>query len=78
MLARYIDDMRQATREVARVLAPGGKAVYVIGENTIRGTYVPNSQIISEVARLCGLSLQERCERTFACEPTLSAPAIST
>jgi hypothetical protein len=65
VLARYIDDMRQATREVARVLTPGGKAVYVIGENTIRGTYVPNSQIISEVARLCGLSLQERCERTL-------------
>jgi DNA modification methylase len=65
VLARYIDDMRQAMREVARVLAPGGKAVYVIGENTIRGTYVPNSEIISAVARLCGLNLKERHVRSL-------------
>src|SRR5207247_986787 len=36
VLARYIDDMRRAIGEVARVLTPGGKAVYVVGENTIR------------------------------------------
>lgn len=65
VLARYIDDMRQAMREVARVLTPGGKAVYVVGENTIRGTYVPNSKIIIAVARVCGLNLQQRRVRSL-------------
>lgn len=60
MLARYISDMRQTVREVARVLVPGGKAVYVIGENTIRGTYVRNSAIVSAVADLARLTLRER------------------
>jgi len=60
VLARYIEDMRSAMREVARVLAPGGKAVYVIGENTVRGTYIRNSRIICDIARSCGLKLKER------------------
>lgn len=60
VLVRYIDDMRLAMRESARVLAPGGKAAYVIGENTIRGTYVRNSAIVSAVAELAGLKLTER------------------
>jgi len=55
ILARYIDDARLLMRETARVLSPGGKAVYVVGENTIRGTYVRNSVVISAAAELCGL-----------------------
>ena len=65
VLTRYIADMRRAMREVARVLVPGGKAVYVMGENMIRGTYIRNSQIISEIARACGLRLKERRIRTL-------------
>jgi DNA modification methylase len=65
VLARYIADMRRAMREVARVLVPGGKAVYVMGENTIRGTYIRNSWIISDIARLCGLRLKERRVRNL-------------
>jgi hypothetical protein len=47
IIAAYVDDMRMAIDEVARVLVPGGKAVYVIGENTIRGVYVKNSEILT-------------------------------
>jgi DNA modification methylase len=65
LLTRYVHDMREAMREVARVLVPGGKAVYVVGENTIRGTYVPNSRIITEIGQLCGLRLRERCVRNL-------------
>jgi hypothetical protein len=36
-ISAYISDMRASLREVSRVLVPGGRAVYVIGENTIRG-----------------------------------------
>jgi len=64
-LAHYIDDMRNAMRETARVLAPGGNAVYVIGENTVRGTYIRNSRIVSAVAQLCGLTLKKQQTRTL-------------
>jgi DNA modification methylase len=65
VLTRYIGDMRRAMREVARVLAPGGKAVYVIGENTVRGTYIRTSQIISAIAKLCGLRIEYRRVRAL-------------
>lgn len=65
VLSRYVRDMRAAIREAARVLAPGGEAVYVVGENTIRGTYIRNSRIICEIAQLCGLRLKERRVRNL-------------
>jgi hypothetical protein len=60
VLARYIDDMRQAVREVSRVLVPGGKAVYVIGENTVRDTYIRTSAVVSALAEMSGLRLVDR------------------
>ena len=55
MLARYIYDMKLAIGETSRVLAAGGKAVYVVGENTIRGTFIRNSMIVERVASIVGL-----------------------
>ena len=55
ILARYIDDMRQVIGETARVLVDGGQAVYVIGENTVRGTFIRNSLIIESLASGAGL-----------------------
>ena len=55
MLARYVDDMRQVVHETARVLAGGGRAVYVVGENTMRGTFIRNSMILRELASDAGL-----------------------
>lgn len=54
ILTRYITDMAAAVGEVNRVLATGGKAVYVVGENTVRRTYIRNSKLVYEVARACG------------------------
>jgi hypothetical protein len=42
------------------VLVYGGRAVYVIGENTIRGTYIRNSAIVIAAAEHAGLTLTEK------------------
>ncbi len=65
ILGRYIDDMRATITEVARLLSRPGKAVYVVGENTIRGTYIRTSAIVSKLAELAGLALKERRTRTL-------------
>lgn len=63
VLIRYVDDMRKVIRETARVLVDGGKAVYVVGENTIRGTFISNSRIVEELANDVGLRCKNRRSR---------------
>jgi SAM-dependent methyltransferase len=63
LLWRYIDDMRVALREASRVLAPGGRAVYVVGDNTIKGTFIRNSVVVSAAAELAGLRVARRQSR---------------
>jgi len=63
VLAHYIEDMRNSIKEAERVLSPGGKAVYVVGENTVRGTFIPNAKIVSAVAKLSGLRADGRRAR---------------
>jgi hypothetical protein len=63
IVAAYIDDMRAAIDEVARVLTPGGQAIYVIGDNTIAGIYVKNSEILISLAENAGLKLIEGATR---------------
>ena len=58
-------DMQSAIAEVSRVLVPGGKAIYVIGENTIKGTYIQNAKIITAVAERAGLRLTNHTRRTL-------------
>jgi len=65
ILGRYINDMRDAISEVGRVLADKGKAVYVVGENTMRGTYIRNSTVVSELAEMAGLTLNSHRTRTL-------------
>src|SRR5207302_1446350 len=65
ILRRYIYDMKLAVAESARVLAPGGRAVYVVGENTIRGAFIRNSLIVLRAAELAGLALKEQHARSL-------------
>lgn len=58
ILARYIMDMEKSLSEVSRVLVSGGRAVYVVGENTVRGTYIPNARILRELAGTVGLTVE--------------------
>jgi DNA modification methylase len=77
ILARFIGDMRRAVNEVARVLSPGGRAVYVVGENTIRGTFVRNAVAITAIADSYGLKLQERRVRILPANRRYLPPPAS-
>jgi hypothetical protein len=63
VLSRFITDMYRAINEVSRVLVPGGSAIYVIGENTISGTYIQNAKIIRSLAELAGLKFRTQDTR---------------
>lgn len=63
ILTHYIYDMKLSMAEVARVLVPQGKAVYVVGENTVRGTYIRTAAILVAIAKLTGLELVRRKSR---------------
>ena len=63
ILARYIHDMRRIVGETARVMAAGGRAMYVIGENTVRGTFIRNSRILEMIASDAGLQTVSRSSR---------------
>ena len=78
ILMRYIDDMRRVVSETARVLSDGGQAVYVIGENTIRGTFIQNSLIIKELARIVGLKCTNRHSRELPPNRRYLPPPIHT
>ena len=77
ILTKYIHDMRGTISEVGRVLSSGGKAVYVVGENTLRGTYIRTSVIVTKLAESAGLSLTEQRNRTLPANRRYMPPPSS-
>lgn len=65
LLAQYIWDMGHALAEVSRVLRTGGRAVYVVGDSTVHGTFIRNSSIVTAVAAEHGLTLHSRQSRAL-------------
>jgi len=65
LLSQYVWDMGRALHEVSRVLRAGGRAVYVVGDSTVRGTFIRNSAIITAAAQEHGLTLHSRHCRTL-------------
>lgn len=65
LLCRYVWDMGKALGEVSRVLRGGGRAVYVVGDSTVRGTFIRNSSVVAAVAEECGLKLHSRHSRAL-------------
>ncbi len=63
MLARYIVDMSKVMSEIARVLKNKCKAVIVVGDSSIRGAFVRNSEIISQLGERNRLRLLSRRSR---------------
>ncbi|MCH4272822.1 MAG: hypothetical protein LKF92_13895 [Kerstersia gyiorum] len=63
MLDRYFYDLVQQTKEAYRVLKKGATGTYVIGNSTIRGTYVPNSEFLKRAGTLAGFDVLGETER---------------
>jgi hypothetical protein len=55
MLARYAQDMDAVVAEIARVLRPKGRCVLVVGDCTMRGVFVRNSEVLKSLAKPYGL-----------------------
>jgi len=65
LLARYVADMDKAVGEVHRVLVRGGRAVFVVGDCTMRGVYIRNSNAVSAVGERHGLKVVRRRRRSL-------------
>jgi len=65
ILSRYVWDMRSSLSEVSRVLKKDGRAVYVVGDSTIKGTFVRNSEIVRVVAEHNNLEFIDRRSRNL-------------
>ena len=46
----YVLSMTKAMSGIARLLQPGGKAVFVIGKNTWNGYEIPTVELFDEIA----------------------------
>jgi DNA modification methylase len=63
MIRRYVWDMKRVMKECARVLKENGNAIFVVGDSTIRGVFVKNSEALASVAKHHGLTLISRTTR---------------
>jgi hypothetical protein len=56
-LAQYMWDMGRVISEIARVVVARGKVIFVIGDSSVRGTFIRNSEILKELGKEFGLQL---------------------
>lgn len=63
MLSRYAEDLYRFTSEVARVLKPNGRAVLVMGNSCLKGSFIKNSAGLCAAAQMVGLRVVEESER---------------
>ncbi len=63
MIQRYVKDIGGVMSEISRVLVPGGKAVIVIGDCTLRGTFIRNSTAVRLLASDKDLVLESERRR---------------
>lgn len=59
LVRRYVFDMVACLRQTYRVLRPGGYAVYVVSNSSLRGNEVDTARIIIESAGEAGLHLED-------------------
>lgn len=63
MFDRYLLDMVALMREISRVLKPQGRALLVVGNSCLKGTFIKNTEAVTVAAELAGLQLTNEVER---------------
>jgi DNA modification methylase len=63
VLGKYFTDMRQALREMHRVLCSGAAAIIVVGPSTMRGLKIETHQCLAEIAESVGFDVVRIRER---------------
>jgi tRNA G10 N-methylase Trm11 len=63
MIDRYVQDLYQMIKELARVLKVGGKATLVVGNSCLRGVFIKNAGAVETAAMLSGLTVTNCVER---------------
>lgn len=58
MLRQYVCDIRSLLNECHRVLTPGGKCVFVVGDCNLRNTFIANSKAIEIVGSDVGFRVE--------------------
>lgn len=63
MLRRYIFDLDMILGEISRVLTLNGRAIFVVGDSMVRGTFIRNSEVIRLLGAKHQLRLTKRVSR---------------
>ena len=63
MVARYAEDIYRFMSEVARVLKDDGKAILIVGNSCLKGTFIRNSDGVIKAGSMVGLRLFRQDER---------------
>lgn len=77
MLARYAKDMDAVMREIARVLRPAGRCVLVVGDCTMRGVFVRNSEVLKSLSGPYGLEAERVLARPLEANRRYLPPPTS-
>lgn len=63
IVTRYAVDLLAMTSETARVLKPGGRATFVVGNSCIKGRFIDNAAGVAKAALTAGLLVEQSRER---------------
>lgn len=63
MIARYAYDLLQLTAQTAKVLKPGGRATYVVGNSCLKGIFIRNANGVAAAAQAAGMPTIDVSER---------------
>jgi DNA modification methylase len=59
MVAGYFNDMYQIVKDVSRVLRPGSKALFVLGDSAPYGVHIPTDKLIGDIGISVGFDSYE-------------------
>lgn len=63
MVRRYAEDVYRMMSEVSRVLKSEGRAVLVVGNSCLKGSFIRNSAGVARAGKMVGLKLAREVER---------------